>query len=81
MGGASGCRPWGNQAGAAGILDPSGLRVEGRCDSDSGRRRGGGGSAEPAAPPVGCVAQILVLLSAAKTEKTTVGAEGNIVRF
>lgn len=55
-------------------MDPSGTRAAGRCGSDSGQRRGGGGSVEPAVPPVGCVAQTLVLLSTAKTEKTTVGA-------
>lgn len=71
----SGCRWWGNQAGAAAILDPSGLRAVGRCGSGSGQRRGDGGSAEPAVPPVGCVAQILAPLSAAKTEQTTAGAK------
>lgn len=59
----SGCRWWGNRAGGAGTLDPSGMRAVGRCGSDSGQRRVGGGSAEPAVPPAGCVARTLVLLS------------------
>lgn len=67
--GGSGCRCWGNRAGAAGTLGPSGRRAAGCCGSDSGPRRAGGGCAEPAAPPAGCAAQTLVLLSAAKTQR------------
>lgn len=76
--GESDCPWWGSQVGGAGTLDQAGMRVVGRCGSDSDSWRAYD-SVEPVVQPAGCAVLTRALPSAdtGRTECFTASMSSN----